>query len=83
MGTVRTRHNMDDSTSSFSFNSMVRGYHVYNDIWGATEGELLLCTREVRDPFAVAVKNVSTTVGHVPRKVLLYVLAKTRGICDV
>lgn len=53
---------------------MVRGSHVYNDIWAAVIGEVLECRREplnVIDPFAVAVVNEDTTVGHVPRRILL------------
>ena len=45
-----------------------RYYHVYKDVWGAAEGEVLPCTRgvsNIEDPFAVAAKS-STTVGHVP-----------------
>ena len=45
---------------SFSFSSSVRGYHVYKDIWEATEGEVLPCSRELHnlmDPFAVAIKK--------------------------
>ena len=44
---------------------------MYKDVWGAAEGEVLPCAREgnIQDPFAVAVKKSSTTVGHVPRKV--------------
>ena len=50
--------------------SSVRGYHVYKDIWEATEGEVLSCSRELhnlRDPFAVAIKKDDIIVGHVPR----------------
>ena len=38
--------------------AMVRGYHVYKEIWCAAVGEELSCMTEVenyRDPFAVAV----------------------------
>jgi hypothetical protein len=41
---------------SLTFESCVRGYHVYYEIWTATEGKTLLCERETRsreDPFAV------------------------------
>ena len=41
---------------------MVRGYHVYKDLWTAVVGEGLQCGREsgnFRDPFAVAVKKNS------------------------
>ena len=44
--------------ASFGFASCVRGYHVYQEIWTATEGDSLLCHRTIRikeDHFAVAV----------------------------
>ena len=50
--------NSNKMAASFGFASCVRGYHVYQEIWTATEGETLLCHREVRskeDHFAVAV----------------------------
>ena len=34
----------------------VRGYHVYNEIWEAATGEILICERELhngRDRYAV------------------------------
>ena len=45
---------------------MVRGYHVYNDIWRAPTEEVLPFVENepiVGDPFAVAVKKNSTSVG--------------------
>lgn len=50
--------------------SMVRGYHVYKDIWTSQVGEILPCVKErhnVHDPFAVAVKKGANVVGHIPR----------------
>ena len=47
--------------ASFGFASCVRGYHVYQEIWTATEGETMICSRETRsreDPFAVAVVHL-------------------------
>jgi hypothetical protein len=32
---------------TFSIEAMVRGYHVYQDIWNATVGEELYCQREI------------------------------------
>ena len=52
--------------------AMVRGYHVYKEIWCAAVGEELSCIREVenyRDPFAVAVVRSGVIIGHVPRKI--------------
>ena len=62
---------------SFVLEAMIRGYHVYNDIWTAVVGEELHCEREpanASDPFAVAVirstaSSSSETVGHEPRKI--------------
>ena len=56
----------------FSVEAMIRGHHVYKEIWTPVEGEVLPCTREVgnsRDPMAVAVKKGADIVGHVPRKI--------------
>ena len=51
---------------------MVRGYHIYEEIWDASIGEELLCARELtnpRDPFAVAVITSDQTVGHISLKI--------------
>ena len=56
----------------FIFESMVRGYHVYKHVWDANIGETLPCEVEsgnASDPYAVAVKEGSTIVGHVPRAI--------------
>ena len=50
--------------------TVIRGYHIYKEIWAASIDEVLLCAREtanVHDPYAVAVIRRSITVGHVPR----------------
>ena len=42
----------------FSIEGMIRGYHIYKDIWDAQQGERLTCTPEmgnIHDPFAVSV----------------------------
>ena len=52
--------------------AMIRGYHVYRDVWSAVVDEELACKRELfnaSDPFAVAVVKGATTVGHVPKKI--------------
>ena len=44
------------SRSAFTISSVVRGYHVYKDIWNAAQGEVLPCGSErsnLHDPFAV------------------------------
>ena len=60
-------------TETLSVEAMVRGYHVYQEIWDAALGEQLSCKREPgnrKDPFAVAVVRALVTVGHLPKKIL-------------
>ena len=50
------------------FNSFIRGYHAYKDIWIPVQGELLILKREpnnVKDKSAVAIYK-GDIVGHVP-----------------
>ena len=57
---------------SFLCESMVRGYHVYKDIWDAVKEQILDCQREPsnrHEPFAVSVVQNATVVGHLPRKI--------------
>ena len=57
---------------SFSVETIVRGYHVYNSIWTAAIVEEFACKREVTntfDPFAVAVTRGDTIIGHIARKI--------------
>ena len=45
---------------------------MYKDLWNATPGETLICTREWEnrnDVFTVAVQSDSNIVGHVPRHI--------------
>ena len=58
--------------ASFLIEAMVRGYHVYKDIWSAVVGEEFPCMKEVGntlDPFAVAMMKGDTVIGHVLRKI--------------
>ena len=51
---------------------MVRGYHVYRDVWEAAVGQTLPCQREAgnpHDPYAVSVTEGGTIVGHVQRAI--------------
>ena len=51
---------------------MVRGYHVYCDVWNATKGDRLSCQRErsnLHDRFAVAVVQNGIIVGHIPQNI--------------
>ena len=64
-------------TFTFSIETVVQGYHIYQEIWNAVmDGTELPCEREIgnaHDPFAVAtaIKKVTPTgnmtVGHTPR----------------
>ena len=52
--------------------SCVRGYHVYQDVWSASVGEVLPCERESTDStdrYAVAVTKDGVVIGHLLRKV--------------
>ena len=60
---------MDTSRARHYYNS---GYHVYQDIWEPTNGEILPCFREEEngfDCFAVCIKKDAEIVGHVPRTI--------------
>ena len=51
------------------FDSYIRGYHAYRDIWSPVVGEILLLKREpdnLVDASAVAVWKEDKIVGHVP-----------------
>ena len=63
----------------FSISSMIRGYHVYKDIWEATEGDLfpwlpihlyrvVVSMRKFHDPFSVTVVKNDHIFGHMPKK---------------
>ena len=61
---------MDEVT--FIFDSCIRGYHVYKDLWNATPGKGLTCIRERgnrNDVFAVAVQSDGNIVGYIPRQI--------------
>ena len=58
---------------SFSLTTAVWGFHVYKEVWEPTIDEKLPCKRNIgnsHDMFAVAFKNSSEVVGHVPRFLL-------------
>ena len=65
----------EDTYYCFTVNSMIRGYHVYKDIWESpTIGDEFICKREIgnpKDPLSVAVMKLiggeNTVIGHVPR----------------
>ena len=56
---------------TYAFKSMVRGYHVYQEMWVADVGEELSCVKETenhQDPFFVAVVRFGVTVSQVPTR---------------
>ena len=59
--------------ATFSFESCVRGFHVYKDIWSPEIGDMIACQPEfgnIHDPYAVSVVTSNgNTVGHVPRTI--------------
>ena len=60
------------ATTCIEVESVIRGYHVYKEIWTAMLGEVLTCKREAdnfHDRFAVAIMKRSDVVGHVPKKI--------------
>ena len=57
---------------SFTVEAMIRGYHVYKNIWSSVLDEELPCQKETgntSDPFAVGVLKDGVIVGHVARKI--------------
>ena len=58
--------------SSYRTESCIRGFHIYKEVWTPFIRERLGCARErsnTEDPFAVAIKRGTETVGHVPRTI--------------
>ena len=52
--------------------AMIRGYHVYSDVWSTVVNEELASKREpfnASDLFAVPVVKGDTTVGYIPRRI--------------
>ena len=52
--------------------TVIRGHHVYKEIWTPSIGEVLQCEKEEgnsHDLYAVAVKKQDSIVGHVPRNI--------------
>ena len=81
----------DSLMSAFSMDSVVRGYHIYKEIWTPYCGENLSCVAEpsnIHDPYAVAMKRSSdnATVGHIPRRmssVCFFFLKKGTITCEI
>ena len=73
---------MASPLTSVSFESYIRGYHAYEDIWTPTTGEELVVLRRkpdnMKDHLAVAVIKDGEIVGHVP---LTSLAQYQHGIC--
>ena len=55
-----------------SWDSVIRGHHIYKDIWAAFVGEIFRLEQEVCNPedcYAVVIVKAETVVGHVPHEV--------------
>ena len=67
------------NNATYALQTVVRGYHVYMQVWNATVGQVLPCQRErgnVHDPYSVAIVDGNTTAGHVPPAISQFVLRK-------
>ena len=59
-----------ENNATYAVQTVVRGYHVYKEVWSATVGQVLPCQQErgnVHDSYSVATVDGNTVVGHVPR----------------
>jgi len=64
------------SSGAVKVSTIVRGYHVYPEIWTAPLGEVLFCQRDLEpdndhDLLAAAIVKDSEVVGHVRRREIL------------
>ena len=68
---MQASHRTRKMAISFEYDSVIRGYHIYKEIWEASHGETFDCVRETGnrfDPFAVAViSEDGEIIGHVPK----------------
>ena len=68
---LQASHRVRKMAISFEYGSVIRGYHIYKEIWEASHGETFDCVRETGnrfDPFAVAViSEDGEIIGHVPK----------------
>ena len=58
----------------FTVDAMIRGYHVYKEVWDSEVGEMLSCEAErnnIHDRNAIAIKKSNDVVGHLPKKISL------------
>ena len=63
---------MAAAESTFELESVIRGHHIYKELWTPVVGESLDVQREPSNAYdcsAVSVLRDGTVVGHVPREV--------------
>ena len=83
LGIITRSSNME----KFAFDSAVRGYHVYKDVWKPAIRKKLHAEQELDnavDKFAVKVVKNNELVGHLPREysqILWYFIARGGKIC--
>ena len=68
---------------SFTIEAMIRGFHIYSNIWNAVIDKELLCEKESGNftyPFTVGVIKEGSIVGHVPRKISSIVRCFYKGV---
>ena len=74
------------SSISLSFSTVIRGFHVYKDVWEPQTDEILTCVREttnLHDPFAVAVTKGPIIVDNASHLFVHYFYKKRRITCRV
>ena len=62
----------DFASGEFTTDSMVRGHHVYQEVWTQITGEYLVCAREKENlqyRYTVAVLKHNEINGHLPRTI--------------
>ena len=66
---------------TFSIETMVRGYHIYKEIWNAVmDGTELLCEREsghAHDPFGLSTVNLEISFDNIELLPLCHILLLT------
>ena len=77
--------NMAGVSTDFSFDSVIRGHHIYKKVWMPSVGEVLLLVKEEgneHDRFAVSVMKDRFIIGHAPRELSkLFTQPQRRNHC--
>ena len=71
---------------SYEVESVVRGYHIYKDIWSAAVGTIPPCRQESfspHDSYTVAIIKDDVVVGQVPRNISVACSAFLRMLLHV